>query len=262
MSYTYGSLTNIQLPDSASDLVTYIRRRLGEPVKQVNVSDEQIYDRIADALQLWRDYNSEGMEQVFIAHELTNEDLENKYIEVSDNILEVIRVIQPSTIARNLFENIDYMMFNRLNFSDYATGTGMYLSSVTEFMLMREQLENISHLFKGQKNIKFNRHQGKLYYYGDMDMLFEEGQILMYEAYAIVDPAEFGRLLSNRVFLDLVTAFVKRQWGMNMKLYDGINLFGGQKINGTAIYNEAIGEIDDVKATLMNEAEMPTWIIG
>jgi len=263
MSYSYGTSSQITLPDSANNVVTYIRERLGEPVIQVNVTDDQILARIADALQYWRDYNNEGTEVVYVAHELTEQEIDQKYIEINDDlILEIHKVIQPLTIAKNLFENIDYMMYNRLNFSDYASGTGMYLSSVSEFMLMREQLANISFLFKNQKNIKFNRHKGRLYYYGDWDMLFQSGQYLTYEATAIVDPEVYGKILSNRLFLDLATAMVKKQWGEILKKYSTIPLMGGQQLNGQGIYNEAVGDIDDAKITIQNECMPPRWKIG
>ena len=57
----------------------YIKRRLGEPVVEVNVDDFQMEDRIDDALRFWQEYHFDGTEQLLETHQVTTSDITNKY---------------------------------------------------------------------------------------------------------------------------------------------------------------------------------------
>ncbi len=59
------------LPTTRTQLKTYIKRRLGEPVITVNVADDQIEERIDDALALFQDYHYEATEKVYLKHQLS-----------------------------------------------------------------------------------------------------------------------------------------------------------------------------------------------
>jgi len=47
------------------DFTDYCLRRLGFPVIQINVDDDQVQDRIDDALQYWQDYHFDGLQKVY-----------------------------------------------------------------------------------------------------------------------------------------------------------------------------------------------------
>jgi hypothetical protein len=59
---------------SRSELASYIRRRLGagNNALTVNVTDDQITDRIDDALQMYRDYHYDATEKVYLKEQLTS----------------------------------------------------------------------------------------------------------------------------------------------------------------------------------------------
>lgn len=59
------------LPTSRTELKTYIRRRLGEPVITVNVEDTQLEERIDDALSFYHDYHFDGSERTYLKHKVT-----------------------------------------------------------------------------------------------------------------------------------------------------------------------------------------------
>ena len=70
----------------------YVLRRLGSPVIDVNVDDEQVEDRIDDALLKFRDYHYDGTEHLYYPHQLTSTDITNKYITLPENIIGVTRI--------------------------------------------------------------------------------------------------------------------------------------------------------------------------
>ena len=71
---------------SRQDLAEYCLRQLGHPVIQVNVSEEQVSDRIDDALQKYYEFHGDGSQRAYLKHQLTVDDTTNGYIPISDNI--------------------------------------------------------------------------------------------------------------------------------------------------------------------------------
>lgn len=59
------------LPTSRDELKDYCLRRLGEPVIQINVDNEQVEDRIDDAIQFYQDFHFDGVERVYLKHKIT-----------------------------------------------------------------------------------------------------------------------------------------------------------------------------------------------
>jgi hypothetical protein len=53
------------------------------------------------------------------------------------------------------------------------------------------------------------------------------------------------------------TALIKRQWGVNLKKFSGIQLPGGVMLNGDTLYQEAIGEIKAIEDEMQSRFELP-----
>ena len=47
---------------------------------EINVDDEQVEDRIDDALQFFHDYHFDGVEKIFMKHKITQTDIDRKWI--------------------------------------------------------------------------------------------------------------------------------------------------------------------------------------
>jgi hypothetical protein len=58
---------------SRQDLIDYCLRRLGFPVIEINVDEDQVSDRIDDALQFWYEYHFDGRQKTFISHQITGD---------------------------------------------------------------------------------------------------------------------------------------------------------------------------------------------
>ena len=68
-------------------LIDYCLRRLGAPVTEINVDDEQVSDRIDDAIEFFQEYHFDGVEKVFLKHTIAQVDINNEYITVEDPYL-------------------------------------------------------------------------------------------------------------------------------------------------------------------------------
>ena len=252
MSSSYGTLTNIQLPDSTADVVAYIKRKLGAPVIPINVADEQIYDRILDALQFFRDYNEDGTEKSYVARILTQDDIDNNWVPVANNVFEITRVLPPTNIDKNIMTDITYNMRHAINFNEFMMSA--YTGAFTEYSLMQMKVQEINDMFVGAKSIQFNRYNEKLYWRGKMQDQFRAGDYFVYECYTIIDPAVNGAIFGDRRFLALATAYVKRQWGEILSLFSDVPLLGGIKLNAQYILAEGNRDIEKAEQDIITSS--------
>jgi len=235
----------------------YILRRLGSPVIDINVDDEQIEDRIDDALLKYRDYHFDGMEHVYYPHQLTQTDISNRYISLPNDFVGVTRVfdINDSYGAMNLF-NIRYQLHLNELFNISSV-------SIAPYVVAMRHIEFLEEVFVGKKPIRFNRNMNKL----QIDMSWDDdtqvGQFVMIEGYREVNPEEYPDVWEEPWLKQYATQLVKRQWGEHLKLYEGMNLPGGITFNGQKIWDEAQEEIQRLEDTVINDYSLPvTDMIG
>lgn len=60
---------------SRQGLIDYCLRRLGFPVIEINVDEDQVSDRIDDALQYFQEYHFDGVERVYLTHQVGTADM-------------------------------------------------------------------------------------------------------------------------------------------------------------------------------------------
>ena len=127
----------------------YILRRLGSPVIDINVDDEQVEDRIDDALLKFRDYHFDGMQHVYYPHQITATDRDNGYITLPDDFVGVTRVfdLNDSYGAMNLF-NIRYQLHLNELFNISSV-------SVTPYVVAMRHIEFLEEVFVGKKPIRY-----------------------------------------------------------------------------------------------------------
>ncbi len=89
------------------------------------------------------------------------------------------------------------------------------------------------------------------------------GEWLVIEGYIIVDPDTYSDVYNDRMLKKLATAYIKRQWGNNMKKFGGMQLPGGIMMNGQQIYDEAVQEIEALEQQIRDTyEEPPQFILG
>jgi len=244
-----------------NDFRDYVLRRLGYPVIEINVDDDQIEDRIDDGLQLFREYAADGQLRVFQPVLITQAMVDAKSINlntalpaVANRILDVVKVfmIGDSTSNVNFFD-IKYQM--RLNdLADLATGVG----DLAYYEHMQQYLSMIDLKLTGQPQIQFSRHSGTLNIAGDLrdggDI--KVGDYIMLEMF--VEEAEsVGGVYNNLFMKNYVTAILKKQWGENISKFEGMTLPGGVTLNGRQLIDDAKEEIEREIEKLRNEYDNP-----
>ena len=238
------------LPTTRTEFKEYCLRRVGAPVTQINVDEDQIQERIDDALQYYWDYHFDGSEKMYYKALIDQTAVNNKYVTLPDNIIGAVNIfpIGSSLSTNNLF-NIRYQI--ALNDLYDLTATTM----VPYYMAM-QHIQMLEQLLVGQQPIRYNRRSNRLYI--DMDWnRAPVGTYILVEAFQIVDPEVYQKVWSDRFLQKYATALIKQQWGTNLTKFQDIALPGGARFNAEKIYDDATREIEKMEATMTSGFTYP-----
>jgi len=239
------------VPTTRDEFKQYCLRKLGAPVIEINVDDDQIEDRIDEALRYYWDYHFDGTEMVYYKHQVTSTDRANKYITLPENIIgavSIFSIADPSVRADDLF-NIRY----QIALNDLYSLTSV---SMIPYYMTMEHLSLINEMLVGKQPIRYNRHQNKLYV--DMDWnAIQLNEYILVQAYEVVDPDTYTDVWSDRWLQNYTTQKIKYQWGTNLTKFTGLQLPGGVQFNGEKILDDAERDIQRMEDEMINSYSLP-----
>lgn len=319
-------------PATRDEFKEYCLRKLGKPVIEINVDDDQVEDRIDEAIKYYWDYHFDGSERLYYKYMIQDSDRRDAvkeitvvsggtgysnsdtvvitkaascptgngatgtlttnssggivsvsvanngtgytldptvtvtsntgtgadlrgykggYIKIPENIIGVTGIFpigDPSLSVNDIF-NIRY----QIALNDLYTLTSVQL---TPYYMAMEHLALIQQLLVGQQPVRFNRHTDKMYIDTDWSKL-PTGRFILVECYRVIDPNEYTDAWGDRWLSRYATALIKKQWGVNMKKYSGMQLPGGITFNGQQIYEEAADEIAKLEEEMISSYSLP-----
>ena len=238
-------------PTNRDQFIEYCLRKLGKPVIEINVDDDQVQDRVDEALSYYWDYHFDGSDKTYYKHQILQLDIDNKYITLPENIIGAVNIfpIQSfGTSSMSMF-NLDYQI--ALNDLHTLTSTSM----VPYYMAM-ERLAFMSELLVGKKPIRYNRNRNRLYVDTNWAII-RPGSFLVVEAYEIVDPAVYSDVWKERWLQNYATAKIKYQWGSNLTKFTGMSLPGGVTFNGERILDDSARELEKMESEMISSFSLP-----
>ena len=273
-------------PTTRQELIDYTKRKLGAPVLEINVADEQIEDLVDDAVQYFQERHFDGVTQAFLKYEITQEDIDrgrasglsgvgiastsassnigisttattfnyyenSNYLQVPNHIIGVNKIYQfegSNSLSSGMF-SIKYQLF--LN-DVYYWGSTELLS----YSMVKSYLEDLDFLLTTQKQIRFNQRSDRLYLDIDWSSV-TAGEYLIIDCYRALDPSSYSQVWNDSFLKQYLTALVKRQWGQNLIKFSGVKLPGGVEFNGRQIYEDGQREIDQLMEKMSNNYELP-----
>jgi hypothetical protein len=250
-------------PTSRQELIEYCLRRLGKPVVEINVDDDQLQDRTDDALQYFAEYHYDGVELVYLKHELTAEDITNGYIDLtadggidaSNLIVSVSRIFSIPGRTINMFDIRYQLALNDL----YTIGR----LDLIHYSMYQQYMNLVQDMLQPDKRIRYHTVTNRLHIDTDMDENFSAGDYIVIEAYRILDPSTYTEIFKQRLLKDYLTASIKKQWGQNLIKFEGVQLPGGVSINGRALYDDAVQELEKIQEEAELRFELPPdFIVG
>ena len=239
------------IPTTKATFKEYCLRKLGKPVIEINVDDDQVDDRVDEALRYWYDYHFDGSERVYYKHAITETDVANKYITLPENIIGAVSIFSmgdPSIRSDDLF-NIRY----QIALNDLYTLTNV---SLVPYYMVMEHLALMNELLVGKQPIRYSRHKDRLHV--DMDWnTVAVGEFLLVEAYEVIDPETWTDAYNDRWLQNYATTLIKEQWGSNLTKFTGMSLPGGVQFNGEKIYDDAVAERRKLEDEMISSYSLP-----
>jgi len=271
-------------PASRQELIDYCLRRLGAPVLEINVDDDQIDDLVDDALQYFNERHFDGVERMYLKYQITQDDIDrgkatsktprgpgittttatstsgttfnwyesSNYIQVPDSVIGIEKVFKfdTSSISGGMF-SIKYQLF--LNDLYYFNSV-----ELLQYAMVKSYLEDIDFLLTTDKQLRFNKRQNRLYL--DIEWGAQSaGNFLVLDCYRILNPNDFTKVYNDSFVKRYLTALIKRQWGQNLIKFRGVKLPGGLEFNGREIYEDAEREIDERTTRMSMDYELPPY---
>ena len=257
------------------ELIEYALRRLGFPVIEINVDQDQVEDRVDDALQIYADYHFDAKTKVYHKHTVTQADLDNKYITVPEGLGFVTRIVESSSGGLHApvmgDPNLNYAQ-NPLaptwgvggnNFSSTSStsdhaGGGSSGSGMVDYFLSMQNLALVKDMFgKGSMPIRFNRHTNQVHIDTAWEASFKVDEVIVIEGYEVLDPDVYTDVYNDRWLKRYLTQLIKQQWGSNLIKYAGVQMVGGVTLDGDKLYDQATTEIETLEEKLADMYELP-----
>ena len=271
-------------PSSREGLIDYAKRQLGFPVLEINVADEQFQDLLDDAIQIYQERHYDGIARMYLKYKITQDDIDrgqarggdstlgittttttstvglsttfdleenNNYIQMPPSVIGVNNIfkVRSDTVYDGLF-NIRYQLFlNDL----YAFGS----IDLLQYSMVQTKLEDITFLLNPNIRYRFNIRQDRLYIDVDWAAAVNVDDYFVIDCFRILDPDDFTRVYNDPFLKRYFTALCKKQWGMNLIKFQGVQLPGGIQLNGRQIYDDGVKELDEIRAKISSDYEMP-----
>ena len=266
-------------PSTRETLKQYALRALGKPVIDINVDDDQLEDRLDEAYQYYAQYHYDGIRRTYLKYQYTQEDYNRMTVDgsvesqaknsvttnwkegqgflvVPESIISVINVLPFSSKGNlNLFD-VRYQL--RLNdLYDFSS------TSIINYDNVLRHLDFLDHILVGEKPMRFNQNDNRLYIDMDWKNDLQVGEYLVIECYRKLDPTTFTDVNDDLFLKRYVTALFKKQWGANLSKFNGVAMLGGVTLNGQQIFSEALSDIEKLETELRTTYELnPAMMIG
>jgi len=277
-------------PTTRQGLIDYCLRRLGAPVLEINVDDDQIDDLVDDAIQLFNERHFDGVERMYLKYEVSQNDinrargLKNGSVDSKTGV-GIVTTTGTSTdsgagsVTSTFYENSNYIQvpdpvigvekvfkFNtsEISGSMFSIKYQLFLNDMYRFdsidllqySMVKTYLSDIDYLLTTDKQVRFTKNQNRLYLDTDWGDL-TAGDFLVIDCFRALDPSNFAKIYNDSFVKRYLTALIKRQWGQNLIKFRGVKLPGGIELNGREIYEDAEKELDEIRNKMSMDYELP-----
>ena len=135
--------------------------------------------------------------------------------------------------------------------------------SIIHYEMTMQHLDLLDHILVGEKPIRFNQHQSRLYIDMDWSEDVNVGDYIIIECYRKLDPNTYTDVYNDIYLKRYTTALIKRQWGANLSKFEGVQMLGGVTLNGAKLFEEAQADIEKLEEQIQLAYELPpNYMIG
>jgi len=278
-------------PSTRQGLIDYALRKLGAPVLEINIDDDQIDDLVDDAIQLFNERHFDGVERMYLKYRFTQNDIDRGKAHNQDGSTNTVglaattgtstNIIGYGTTTSQFVETSNFIQVPEsvigiekiFKFDTSSISGGMfsikyqlflndlyYFNSVEllQYSMVKSYLEDIDFLLTPERQIRFNKKQNRLYIDMDFNSMNTEDFIVI-DCFRALNPDDFTKVYNDPFVKMYLVALMKRQWGQNLIKFRGVKLPGGLELNGREIYEDGERELEAIKQKMQLEYELPPF---
>lgn len=242
-------------PRNRAEMIAWVRRELGEPVIDLNIADEQIDDRIDDAYKFWSKYHHSATRRHFIAHQLTQDDVDGKCVQILDEDIVSVNEVHPihggtgpSYQSDELFDtNYQYRLEMLWDMND---------TSLTGYVIARQHIALLNNILGHPLNHRFSDKEGIVFIDTNRAKL-RVGSFVVLDCHRRIPLEDQPRIWKDDIFRRLCAAYSRLQWGRNLQKMAGIQLPGGVTLDGSTIVGEADKDIAKLEEEFLLKYQAP-----
>lgn len=267
-------------PSSRLELKNYCLRKLGFPILEINIDEDQLDDLVDDTIQFFQEHHYDGIERMYLKHQVTADDVERftlsneensttnpygatwenrrNFIEVPDHVIGISKVFGVSSnwVRNDLFGlSNQYFLMDVFSFSSgFAFGN----FDMTNYYMIRQYFETLDMVVNTGALVeyRFNKRQDRLFIDIDANRL-TEGNYILIECYRALNPEEFNQIYNDTFVKKYLTALIKKQWGQNLTKYKNIQLPGGISMNGEELLMQGTAEVTELESKMLTDYSLP-----
>lgn len=242
-------------------LAQYCLRALGAPVVRINISEDQIDDRIDDALDMFINFHMDGAYREVYVHTITQEEIDNKQFKLPSGIMSIIGVYLPSdsnTFGANSGNLQMQAYFSDLISQTYST-SGAFGAGMSSYAISQNYLSSFNSIMPNSilRISVYKVHQEKLTIPDYKWSKAKVGDLLGLDCFKFDDPDSVGSVFNDHWLKLYTTALIKKQWATNIGKFSNIPLVGGGMLNGEALLQQALQEISELELKLKDQYSLP-----
>ena len=277
-------------PQNREEFKKNIMTRLGAPVLEINVSDEQLDICIEEAFQYFHERSHyDGNERVYISIDLDNSNVrqnftsfhrdvvekeingrthtttawrQNNFIMLPEDVTGVVQVLRRRSFAGGIGGGMlpPGMLFPGLIGSITGNQCDQNGFGLIQYWAFQEYMALLEFIMLPPKMYRFNQRTHRISIDGDFSDL---GGMIVLDCLVKPNPDIFPDVWNDAWLKLYCQALVKKAWGQNLSKYTGVQLPGGITLNGDKIYNDAIQELDTIRQRFaMDEQDPPLDAVG
>ncbi len=233
---------------SLDDFKTNIKYKLGYPVINIELSDEQFDLAVEEAITFYQRNHMDGSEKVYIPIQVNSTIMTQKYVTLPEDIISVTRLFKMAGSSSIL--STDFVL------AADAMWAAMQGGGMVDYYMLMSYRSLIEDLIVTETPIRFTLNKNRVYIDASDSRLIE-GSYLLFEGTKVLDPSSDTAMFSDPWLNDYTAAKVKQIWGSTLKKYQQVALPGGIMLDGQTLYTEATETVERMESEVILKHQMP-----
>lgn len=248
------------------ELAQYALRRLGQGAVRINVTEDQIQERIQDALDFLQQYSIDFTADDYFVYEFTAADVarfennnpRDKHIEIPDDVVSVRKILPVGSIHGNFnqtgFLGIGVEESVNVGSSHFHNQDMHRVGPFSDMEIVRQYQQMFRSRFSNEEpRYRFHLFMGRLMLDSTWSRKMREDDKIVMDVNRVVDVDTYHKSLNDMDLKELVTEMIRQQWGTNLMKFSEVPLRGGARLNGDRMYDLASQNIERIQERIKNK---------